>query len=344
MNSRKKQFFAVFIIFTIILLVYYLQWLSSMNKIINSIEENSTTIMQYSEIKKSGFPFFKKITINSVDLKSNKNFFDNSKTSFDSIILSGIMFGDKFKVTLNNGKYFIINDDMENYIEFNENPKIEVAFYSHGYIKSISYSDNGYKIMSKTKKTISTSGSNIINLKSVKEKNVIDYIIDISMKSIQNFSIFRFIPKVSKTFIPDSYNLNLKSSLSLSINNSDVYYMINIDEGIIKNTTKNFQIKFDGKCQNSKNDKNIFGLIIISIDKVSIVKNLIKDTLYNAIKKDINLTARDKSLSENYLNNFFNSIEQIAINKGNFKQFTINRIEGGSFYTINKKKINDLLN
>lgn len=272
-NTNIKAFISVFIVFLLIILVYFFIWKNITTKMKNIIADGFKDF-KYDSISISGFPFHKNVIINNIRFTENIPLATESYISIEKLKISSFIFGDLLNITFKNAKMVDVNNKIDYTLVYNEDPKINISFYSNGSIKSFNYSDIGYRVVNANNETLYTANNSLVDVESTKTNNTIDYSIIGDLKDMQNIAIINGDEQVKDNSVPAIYNLKFNISTSLTRDGDKISNSIIKIETTNLNGNNGINVGLTGEIFKSQDDPYSYGSITFSLDNY---KKLLND-------------------------------------------------------------------
>ena len=308
-NTNIKAFVSVFIVFLLIVLVYFFIWKSIATKMKNIIAEGFSDF-KYDSISISGFPFKKTITINNINFSENVPLKTENYVSVEKIKISSFIFGDLLNITFKNAKMIDVNTNTTYTLTYNDEPKINLSFYSNGGLKSFNYSDIGYRVINSNNETLYTASNSLIDVESTKTGNTIDYSIIGNLQDMQNIAIINGDEQVKDNSVPAIYNLKFNISTSLTRDNDKISNSIIKIETASLNGNNGINVGLTGEIFKSQDDPYSYGSINLSLDNY---KKILND-YENKIVVALNMQAKQGNTENNnteMIKKIFNIINSV---------------------------------
>lgn len=336
-NTNIKAFISVFIVFLLIILVYFFIWKNVATKMKNIIAEGFKDF-KYNSISISGFPFKKVITINNINFSENVPLKTENYVSIEKLKISSFIFGDLLNITFKNAKMFDVNTKTTYTLTYNDEPKINLSFYSNGGLKSFNYSDIGYRVVNSNNETLYTASNSLIDVESTKTNNTIDYSIIGDLQEMQNIAIVNGDEQVKDNSVPAIYNLKFNISTSLTRDGDKISNSIIKIETASLNGNNGINVGLTGEIFKSQDDPYSYGSINLSLDNY---KTLLND-YENKIVVALDMQAKQSNTENNNAKmvkkifNVANSVIQRNPQTNNKTGFlTISREKFSSDYFVN---------
>lgn len=293
-NTNIKAFISVFIVFLLIILVYFFIWKNVATKMKNIIAEGFKDF-KYDSISISGFPFKKIITINNINFSENVPLKTENYVSIEKLKISSFIFGDLLNITFKNAKMIDVNTKTTYTLTYNDEPKINLSFYSNGGLKSFNYSDIGYRVVNSNNETLYTASNSLIDVESTKTGNTIDYSIIGDLQDMQNIAIINGDEQTKDNSVPAIYNLKFNISTSLTRDNDKISNSIIKIETASLNGNNGINVGLTGEIFKSQDDPYSYGSINLSLDNY---KTLLND-YENKISVALNMQAKQTNTENN---------------------------------------------
>ncbi len=337
-----KPFLSVFAILLVIIVAYYFVWRSIAIKTKNIMAE-SFKDFKYESLSLSGFPFSKKISINKIDFINNTPLATENYVSVDKITISSFIFSRTLNIKLKDVKTINPLENSVFTLNYNEEPKINISFYSDGTLHSFNYSDIGYRVVNDNNETLYTASKSLVNIESVKIDNTIDYSIIGDLQNMQNISVLNKKDQIADKDEPEIYNMKFNISTSISKKDSQ------LDTLIIKIITANLvgnkdtNISLSGEIIKTPDDPYSYGALTLKLANYKKWLNNYKKDIIEAMAIE---TGNNEFVEKNQLNNYitmtnklFDTIQTVISKnpetKNNAGVLILERKKNTSDYTIN---------
>lgn len=342
-NKNLKPFLSVFIIFIILLSGYYFIWRSLTIKMKNIVSE-SLSNFKYDSITIGGFPFMKKVKVNNIAFSNNVFLITKNQVSVKEIQVSSFIFSRSLEVKFKDITTLNISDNTTYSLIYNEDPEMDVKFYSDGRMESFNYSDTGYRVISADNKTLYTADKSSLVVKSVKNNETIDYAINGEFKNMQNIVVLENKNEISTKVIPEIYNLKFDISSSLTKKDGELKGSVIRINSIDFNSDKNNGATLAGEIIKDQDDAYSYGEIKVSVSNYVTLLSKYKADVITALNiENANLSTEEKKQYVDLTNNLFNMIDGVikknpeSVNgKGVAK---ITRVKNASDYIINGESL-----
>jgi hypothetical protein len=338
--------------------IYYWIWSSAAEKARLNIE-SILSKTEYSNVKVSGFPIQKKVTINDLSLYVKKDYISDQKVVFKKIIISSLIFSNKINIDL--GKTISYKNEKNKEIGqlvYNSPPEISASFNKDGSIASFNYSDVGYKVLNETNTTISSAGASELKIKTIQSKSKTDYEFISNMTDLQNISILdkEGLIQVPNT-IPEKNNIVADIIFSKAHpTNTEFKDLLQINTLSLEN--KKYKLFIEGNMERSKKDILPYGKITVRIKNFENFINPVIDTMLVSINKKY----RDKTFLQELsraekeaekrkererIKNIPNNLNTLAnaneYTSKDLKVFVIGRNRDSGSYYVNNKSVVELI-
>lgn len=348
-TTNFKPFLSVFIVLIILMSAYYFVWRNIVNKTKNSIAA-SLENFKYDSITTAGFPFSKKVKINNITFQNKGYLASKNQVSIKEAIISSFIFSDALDIRLKDIQTLDINSGTSYSITFNEEPEINISFYSNGQLKSFLYEDLGYRFTDSNNQTLYTADATSIKVESTMDGDKIDYSAIGELKNMQNVSILNKKEQISENIVPLIYNMNFDLSSSITtkdgIFNGSILKINNIS--IISNNGND--ISLDGTIFREMPDPYSFGNLKIKLANYKAIFDSYKKATQEAMNLELqseNATAKEKAEYTNMINQIFATLNRVAAKnpetKGTTAVIDITRAKGETTYMINGENMLNLL-
>ncbi|HSQ97983.1 MAG TPA: hypothetical protein VLL98_04670 [Rickettsiales bacterium] len=337
-----KPFLSVFITLLIIIIAYYFVWKNIATKVKDTLVE-SFKDFKYESVTVSGFPFSKIILVKNINFTNGTLLTTENYVSIGQIKVSSLIFGRSLDISLKDIKTINASDNSVFTLNYNEEPKINISFYSDGMLRSFNYSDIGYRVINNNNETLYTADKSLVNIESTKNDNTVDYSIVGDLKNMQNISVLNKKDQISKKEEPEIYAMKFNISSSLTMKDKQ------INSSIIKIITANLvgnkdtNVSLTGEIIKSPDDPYSYGQISLALSNyqkwLSTYKNEIIEAL--TIESKSNKDFKKEQLNEyvNMTNKLFIVLEDlIAKNpetKNNNGIIVLERKKNSQDYTLN---------
>ena len=336
-NTNIKAFISVFIVFLLIILVYFFIWKNITTKMKNIIADGFKNF-KYDSISISGFPFHKNVIINNIHFTENVPLATESYVSIEKLKISSFIFGDLLNITFKNAKMIDVNNKIDYTLVYNEDPKINISFYSNGSVKSFNYSDIGYRVVNTNNETLYTASNSLVDVESTKTDNTIDYSIIGDLKDMQNIAIINGDEQVKDNSVPAIYNLKFNISTSLTRDGDKISNSIIKIETASLNGNNGINVGLTGEIFKSQDDPYSYGSITFSLDNY---KKLLND-YENKIVVALDMQAKQNNAENNnaeMVKKIFNVVNSVIQKNSQTNDkvgfLTISRQKFSSDYIIN---------
>lgn len=346
-NNKKysikniKPFLSVFAILLLIILAYYFVWKNIATKAKNVISE-SIKDFKYESLTVSGFPFSKNISINKIDFINNTPLATQNYVSIDKITISSFIFSRDFSIKLKDIKTINSVDNSVFILNYNEDPQINVSFYSDGTLKSFNYSDIGYRVVNNNE-TLYTASKSLVDVESTKADNTTDYSIIGDLQNMQNISILDKKDQSAEKIEPEIYNMkfNISTSLTIKDNKLDSSIIKIISANLVGN--KNTNISLTGEIIKSLDDPYSYGSLKLKLANYQKWLESYKKDIVEALTVE---SQANKEIKNNELNQYVQMVDRLfsiikttvaknAETKNDSGVLTLERKKNASDYTIN---------
>lgn len=293
-NTNIKAFISVFVVFLLIILVYFFIWKSITTKMKNIIAD-AFKDFKYESISISGFPFHKTITIGNISFTENVPLATESYVSIEKLKISSFIFGDLLNITFKNAKMIDVNNKVNYTLTYNEEPKINLSFYSNGGLKSFSYSDIGYRVVNANNETLYTASNSLIDVESTKIGNTVDYSIIGDLQEMQNIAIINGDEQAKDNSVPAIYNLKFNISTSLTKEDDRISNSIIKIETANLNGNNGINIGLTGEIYKSQDDPYSYGSVNLSLDNYK----MLLDDYENKILLALDIQSKQNNTENN---------------------------------------------
>lgn len=308
-NTNIKAFISVFIVFLLIILVYFFIWKSIATKMKNIIADGFNDF-KYDSISISGFPFKKIITINNINFSENVPLKTENYVSIEKLKISSFIFGDLLNITFKNAKMIDVNTNTTYTLTYNDEPKINLSFYSNGGLKSFNYSDIGYRVINSNNETLYTASNSLIDVESTKTGNTIDYSIIGDLQDMQNIAIINGDEQAKDNSVPAIYNLKFNISTSLTRDGDKISNSIIKIETASLIGNNSINVGLTGEIFKSQDDPYSYGSINLSLDNYKTLLN----NYENKISVALNMQAKQNNTENNnaeMVKKIFNVVDSV---------------------------------
>lgn len=340
--KNLKPFLSVFAVLLVLITAYYFVWKNITTKVKETIAETLKDY-KYESITTSGFPFSKVISINNINFTNGTLLTTENYVSIGKIEISSLIFGRSLDIRLKDIKTISAADNSVFNLEYNEEPKINMSFYSDGILKSFSYSDLGYRVVNNNNQTLYTAENSLINIESTKTEDTTDYSIVGDLKNMQNINVLDKKDQIASKTEPEIYSMKFNISTSLTMKDKQ------INSSIIKIETaslvgnKDTNISLSGEITKSTDDPYSYGqlkLVLANYKKwLESYKNEINEAL--TIESKANKSVKAEQLKDyiDMTNKLFNIIQGVIAKnpetKDNNGVLVLERKKNATDYTLN---------
>jgi len=348
---KKKPIFTILIIFIIIIAGYFAFWKITTNKIKVAFEDELKKLeINFKDVGVSGFPFSKNIVISNLEFKNDANYLTQDILKIKKLIMSSFIFGNNYKVSLEDISYYDSVKKEEDMVKFNSEPDINLSLYKNNTLKSFLYKDTGYKITDPKNKELYSFGASNLEVYSTMLEDAYDYSIKASFSEIKNFSMLNKQTDNLKTnLIPDSYDLKTDLSLYFKEENEEIVEgSIKINNISLKNSIKNIQISLNGTLEMDKEDSMMSGNLKIQIDNFEKFTSTLLDNFMTMQQENLQ---KDPTNTQIKIKNFSNQIANVRTLAQKNEEttdtkavFLIERKKNGTDYMVNNESLLQFLN
>ena len=309
-TKNLKPFLSVFVILIIIIFGYYFFWRSVAIKMKNIIIDQLQDY-QYESIEISGFPFTKRVTVNNISFSSGAFLVTQNEVKIQELEVSSFILSGNLDIKFKDASILDTLSNINYSLVYNEEPVINIGFYSNGDLKNFNYSDNGYRVITSDNKTLYTADKSVIKVESLLNGKTVDYSITGNLQNMQNVSIMKTDNSITETVVPDAYNADFDISSSITEENGE------LESSIIKINSFNVggsegDLSISGEVFKDKSDPFSSGNIKITLKNYQELLTSYKENVINALNiETVDLPEQEKQIYINMANSFFNIIQEV---------------------------------
>ncbi len=338
-----KPFLGVFIILIILVSGYYFIWRSIAVKMKNIVVD-SLKDYKYDSITIGGFPFTKKVKVNNITFGNDLFLATKNQVNVREIIVSSFIFSGTLDVKLKDVSTFSTIDTTVYSLVYNEDPVMNISFYSNGSLKEFNYSDLGYRVISGDNKTLYTADKSNLNVQSVLNGDTVDYSINGDFQNMQNIAIIEKDTESLTKEVPEIYNLKFDISSSITKKDGET------ESSIIKINdfdligSKNNSVSITGDIFKEPGDPYSFGDVKVVLSNYSTLINEYKTDVLDALKiENASLSDDDKKEYASIVNGMFNEISNVIkknpATTAESAVISISRAKNNPDYSINGESL-----
>jgi len=194
MNIASIKTIAVRVVLVLVALVilYSVFWffkIGQFEKQINRFVSDNSSNVSIGGFEVSGFPFSQKVTVHNLRFSLPTAALNQHQILVSGLEISGGIFDSVFDVNVTGSVLVQDQKGGSHSVVFNGKTQIKVAVLD-GFLSSLSYQDNGHKVVDGSKNVIySASSSNVTVDAAVSNAGQITFTINSNLKEVENFGI-----------------------------------------------------------------------------------------------------------------------------------------------------------
>jgi len=306
-----KPFLGAFIVLIILLSGYYFVWRSITIKMKGVLEEYLKNY-KYDSISIGGFPFTKKVKVNNITFGNRTFLTTKNQVNIKRMVISSFIFSDTFNVKLDDVTTISSLDSAVYSLVYNEDPEINISFYSNGRLKAFNYSDIGYRVVNDQNKTLYTADKSNLRVQSTLNDDTVDYSINGDLQNMQNIMVLEKDADISAKEVPEAYNLEFDISTSITKVDGEVKNSIIKVNDINLVGNRNNKVSVTGEIFREPGDPYSFGNLTVALSNYKTLLKDYKDDVLEALKVESSeLPSSDKSIYVSIVNAMFDEINSI---------------------------------
>lgn len=342
-----KPFLSVFIILIILLSGYYFIWRSITVKMKNIVAD-SLKDYKYDSITTGGFPFTKKVKVNNITFGNDMFLATKNQVNIKEIIVSSFIFSGTLDIKFKDVSTLSSLDTTIYSLAYNEEPLINISFYSNGSLKDFNYSDLGYRVISGDNKTLYTADKSNLNVKSVLNGDKVDYSISGDFQNMQNILIIEKDAESLIKEVPEIYNLKFDISSSITKKDGETESSTIKINSFDLAGNKNNLVSITGDIFKESGDPYSFGDVKVVLSNYNVLMKEYKTDVLEALKiENVDLSNDDKKQYISIVNGMFNEINNVIKKNpettADAAVILISRAKNNPDYSINGESLFEII-